>query len=109
MAPLMGEGRAQECAATIGALPDPRASVFYRTSLVAGVVGEPISVSGLNIHIHVRRFWVPFFLMGERRPGWRGHHVRTVIMTGFGGVGLLHRRSIELNAGLPRWRTHANV
>jgi hypothetical protein len=72
---LKQKGRDSSCAAAIEALPDPQASVFYRSSPVRGVAGQVIVVSGLNVEIVVRRFWVPHVITGEvvgRGWGWGG-------------------------------------
>jgi hypothetical protein len=65
----MRNGNVGACSAAIKSQPDPHMSVYYRSSLVPGIEGEPIEVSGLNVIIHVTRFSAPAIITGERCQG----------------------------------------
>jgi hypothetical protein len=64
----MRNGNVGACSEAIKSQPDPHMSVYYRSSLVPGIEGEPIEVSGLNVIIHVTRFSAPAIITGERKP-----------------------------------------
>ena len=61
----MRQGNVDQCSAAIKSQPNPHTSVYYRNSLVPGIKGEPIEVSGLNVVIHVTRFSTPAIITGE--------------------------------------------